>query len=201
MISEILSHSQQPPIIIILGDHGPRSTLNWTNPTLTYMKECMTNLMAYYLPPRGHLSLGEEISPVNLFRVILNHYFAVGYSLLENKSYFSTPDRPYRFVEVTEKVKNPNDGILHFHLGLALARQGNYSDATYHYSETLRTAPDCAPAHNELGVILTTMGKIDEAIFHFNEALRSDPGYAAAQENLKKVVKIKQKNSNHPRDF
>jgi len=191
IITKILSQSRQPPIILILGDHGPRSTFYWENPELTYMKECMTNLMAYYLPDGGHSHLNDETSSVNTFCIILNHYFGFDYDLLENRCYFSTHRYPYRFHDVTQRVKNPNDIILHLHLGLALARQRKFNDAIYHYSEILRIRPDSAPTHNELGIALATTGKTDEAILHFREALRINPDFTPAHNNLTKSLKIK----------
>ena len=104
-IDEILSRSKRPPIIILQADHGPRSMLNWEDPAKTNFKESMSILNAYYLPDDGHLYLYDEITPVNTFRIILNHYFGASYKLLEDRNFFSTAKRPYRFIDVTEEIK------------------------------------------------------------------------------------------------
>jgi len=61
-------------------------------------------LNAYYLPDDGDGLLYESITPVNTFRLIFSSYFNSRYDLLEDNSYFSTYERPYQFVDVTEIV-------------------------------------------------------------------------------------------------
>jgi len=105
VLDDILSRSKRPPIIILQADHGPRSMLVWEDPNKTYFKECMSILNAYYLPDNGDRRLYKEITPVNTFRIIFNHYFGTDYKLLKDKVYFSTARYPYRFIDVTDKVK------------------------------------------------------------------------------------------------
>ena len=104
-IDDILSKSDSPPIIILMGDHGPRSMLNWEDPSRTYFKECMSILNAYYLPNGGDKQLYDGITPVNTFRVIFNHYFNADYTLLKDENFFSTASRPYKFINVTDEMK------------------------------------------------------------------------------------------------
>jgi len=49
-VDEILSKSQRPAVIILQGDHGPGSTLDWDNPDNTNLEERLSVLNAYYLP-------------------------------------------------------------------------------------------------------------------------------------------------------
>ena len=105
VINEILDSSKRPPIIMILGDHGPRSMTDWENMEKTNVHECMSNLNAYYLPENGDKLLYPEITMVNSFRVILHHYFGESCALLPDKSYFSNDLYPYKFYDVTEKVQ------------------------------------------------------------------------------------------------
>jgi len=108
LIEEILSGSKIPPVIIIQGDHGGRSTLGephgggWRYPSASVLRESTFILNAYYLPDGGDSLLYDSISPVNTFRVVFNAYFNQDYELLEDRSYYSPYKRPYDFYDVTE---------------------------------------------------------------------------------------------------
>lgn len=121
LIEEILSGSKVPPIIIIQGDHGARSTLGdphgdrgdpanigWLYPTAEMLRESTPILNAYYLPDAGNGPLYDSISPVNTFRLIFNIYFDKDYELLEDKCYYSPYWQPYNFFDVTE-IKDYTD--------------------------------------------------------------------------------------------
>ena len=104
-VDKILSNSRRPPIILLLGDHGPRSKTVWHDPKMTNMKECLANLSAYYLPRGGDKNLYPEITPVNIFAVIFNYYFGEKLDLLPDKSYFSTAQHLYNFYDVTKQIQ------------------------------------------------------------------------------------------------
>jgi len=82
VVDTIQSESATPPVIIIQGDHGPPPDLT-NSPGIR-----MPILNAYYLPDANQ-ELYPSISPVNSFRVVLNHYFGMNLPLLEDKSYFA----------------------------------------------------------------------------------------------------------------
>lgn len=69
------------------------------------LKERMIIFNAYYLPRGGNELLYNSITPVNIFRLIFNFYFSMNYKLLKDQSYFSSYEFPYKFVDVTDKVK------------------------------------------------------------------------------------------------
>ncbi|MFQ6112625.1 MAG: sulfatase-like hydrolase/transferase [bacterium] len=104
-VDDIISNSSQPPIIILQSDHGAGSRYDQENVNNTYLKERMSILNAYYLPDNGRKQLYDEITPVNTFRVILNHYFGTNYELLKDKSYYSSRSKPYKFIDVTGELK------------------------------------------------------------------------------------------------
>jgi hypothetical protein len=105
-VSEILRNSRRPPIIMILGDHGPRSGMKWAKPEETDAKECMSILNAYYLPNNGNRLLYPQLSPVNSFRIIFSYYFGeTHFKLLPDKPYLSGEKYLYRFYDVTERVR------------------------------------------------------------------------------------------------
>jgi hypothetical protein len=74
-------------------------------PNEIQLGEKMTIFNAYYLPQGGSELLYDSITPVNSFRVIFSHYFNAGYTLLSDEVYFSPYHQPYKFINVTDKVK------------------------------------------------------------------------------------------------
>ena len=97
-IAKILAKSDPAPIIILQADHGPGAHLDWASPSLSDLEERTSILNAYYLPDGGIDLLYPSISPVNSFRVVFNQYFDRDLPLLEDRAYFSSSVRPYRFV-------------------------------------------------------------------------------------------------------
>ena len=104
-VERILSTARRPTIIVIQGDHGPGSMLDWEDPDKTNFGERMSILNAYYFPDQNYAALYPGITPVNTFRVILNTYFGAALPLLEDRSYFSRMTRPYDFIDVTDRAQ------------------------------------------------------------------------------------------------
>ncbi|MGD0879627.1 MAG: hypothetical protein ABSA01_15965 [Anaerolineales bacterium] len=75
ILQTIISKSKNPPIIIVMGDHGLENTNR------------RTDLLAYYLPGNGSVKLYPTISPVNSFRLIFDEYFGGNYPLLPDITY------------------------------------------------------------------------------------------------------------------
>lgn len=89
-------------------------------------------------------------------------------------------------------VLAPEDEDLHYNLGIAYAKVGDFPHAEAQYREALRLLPDYAEVHNNLGNLLLRMGRLEEAAQELNEAINLQPQYAAAQNNLG-IVRQKQK--------
>lgn len=105
MIDKLLSNSPHPPVIILQADHGSDANLDPESVEKTDQKEKMGILNAYYFPDRNYSALYEEITPVNTFRVIFNHFFGTDFKLLEDRSYFSPWTKPYKLTDVTDRVR------------------------------------------------------------------------------------------------
>jgi len=83
VLHEILARSEKPPVIILMGDHGPPAT-KFTSPEAR-----MKNLNAYYLNSNAKMKLYDSITPINSFRIVLDEYFGGDYPLLEDVSYYA----------------------------------------------------------------------------------------------------------------
>jgi hypothetical protein len=99
-IERVLARRANRDIVMILqGDHGPGSMTDWTSASRTNLWERLSIFSAYRLPGRESV-VYPSITPVNTFRVVFNAYLGVKFASLEDRSYFSTWNRPYDFVEV-----------------------------------------------------------------------------------------------------
>ncbi|MCP4566213.1 MAG: hypothetical protein GY841_01395 [FCB group bacterium] len=104
IINHLLDNSETSPIIILQGDHGSLFPRDSAGNVKTAYEEKFSILQALYLPGREDISFGDDISPCNSFRVIFNQYFKADFELFENRSYFSSWEEPYRFIDVSEVV-------------------------------------------------------------------------------------------------
>jgi hypothetical protein len=82
VVEEIIAKSEIPPVIIIMGDHGPSGVPSKDQPRLR-----MSILNAYYVNEAAKKDLYPGITPVNSFRVVFNNYFGTDYPLLEDIAY------------------------------------------------------------------------------------------------------------------
>jgi hypothetical protein len=89
-VDTILAESEVPPIIILMGDHGP-----WLQPK----NKRMWILAAMHFPDAND-QLYPTITPVNFFRIVFNTYFTGEYDILEDVSYFSPVPKLYDFSKV-----------------------------------------------------------------------------------------------------
>ena len=105
-IERIMASSSTQPVIIIQGDHGPRSSYEPEILEGENLVERMAILNAYLLPGIDPSLLYPGITPVNTFRLLFNAYLGTNYPLLEDRSYYSTNDQPFQFTDVTSRLDN-----------------------------------------------------------------------------------------------
>ena len=80
VIDAILEDYEEPPIMVIAGDHGHERE----NPSISN-----DILAAYLLPDGGESAIYPSITSVNHFRAILDYYFGLNLGLLEDRVYNS----------------------------------------------------------------------------------------------------------------
>ena len=100
-----LLNLENKPIIILQGDTGSGFELDWKNPTDKMIIERMGNLNAMYLPNSNYEQMYETITPVNTFRIIFNEYFDKNYELLDDRNFWSSSQKPYQYIDVTNILK------------------------------------------------------------------------------------------------
>jgi hypothetical protein len=110
-IVEQLLDTEKQPIIIIISDHGTAFLLdddpkNWITPTDEMIKERMDTITFIFLPDKVENIFLEIKTPVNIFRILFNHYFETNYEILEERMYFAN-DQSYDFLNVTELLNKP----------------------------------------------------------------------------------------------
>ena len=95
-LEEIITNSDQDPIIILQSDHGDTFEGAYRN----------LNLNSYYLPEGVDSQLYPTITPVNTFRLIFSSYFGMDFPLLPDKVYASPEGSRYDFTQVEDPYEN-----------------------------------------------------------------------------------------------
>lgn len=103
VLDNILATSDQTPIIIVQGDHGPFQS-HFDEDTDEFMKERFGILNAILLPGVPHDSLKSAFTPVNNFRLVFNHAFNANFEILDNKCWYSHIPKQYLLSDVTKRV-------------------------------------------------------------------------------------------------
>jgi hypothetical protein len=103
-VDYLLANQRWPSVIIIQSDHGPSARTNWWPTAGMDPRERLAALMACYLPGGGKVQFDDDLSGVNIYRMVLNRYFGANLPLLSNECYFSCTPRPFEFTRVTNQV-------------------------------------------------------------------------------------------------
>jgi len=113
IVDSIIARSDNQPIILIQGDHGPASTLERPDVSIeTVYWERMGILNAYLVPPAIEKGLRPDMTPVNSFRVLLRGLLDADLPDAPDASFFSwsaetdsqavSSEHHHRLVEVTD---------------------------------------------------------------------------------------------------
>lgn len=87
-VDQILSDSNKPVVIILQADHGDEKYLNRDTPTKQGVDVRSAIFNAVYFSDEVYNDLYPTMTPVNTFRIVLNHWFGTQYPLLPDKVFF-----------------------------------------------------------------------------------------------------------------
>ena len=107
IVDELLTESENPPVIIIQADHGLGIDIDSSKPSKENLEQRVSILSAYYLPGIEENLSDDVITSVNTFRIIFNSYFNTDYDLLENKIYLPDDNNPDNFIDVIDVLTSP----------------------------------------------------------------------------------------------
>lgn len=97
-VDAILARPGPRPVIVVHGDHGPRSSSDPQDVRGKKWRERLAIFSAYYFPPGGSPPpIPDDISPLNGLRLVANQYLGTALPQLPDTSFVSTWERPYQF--------------------------------------------------------------------------------------------------------
>ena len=100
-VDKLLENSDSPPIIILQSDTGPFISFADISKEGHHAGR-VSIFNAYYFPNEKYNLLYDDITPVNSFRIVFDSQFQTNYGLLEDKVFFSTYEKMYKFIEITD---------------------------------------------------------------------------------------------------
>ncbi|MCP4675766.1 MAG: hypothetical protein GY854_09725 [Deltaproteobacteria bacterium] len=109
IVRAIQESSKRQPVIIIQSDHGPQllDPENKRKEHKDFKNARSANFVAVYTPKAKNI-IPDNVTPVNLFRLLFNYYFNDDKKILPNTIYYSGFHRPYEFKKWTPKIKKAN---------------------------------------------------------------------------------------------
>lgn len=110
LVDRLLDRSDTPPVILLQSDHGYArfdlgQPLSLARSRADQVAERTDVFAAYHLPGVDPDAVPEDLTAVNLFRLVLREYFEADLPLIEDVTYWSALRRPYDLVRVW-----PSDG-------------------------------------------------------------------------------------------
>jgi hypothetical protein len=98
VIDRIMAESLRPPVILLISDHGPNLRGGLT--PMERVRVRFANLSAVRLPGDAAALLPENISNVNLFRMLFDRVFGADMPRLPDRHFSSAFQYPFLFMEV-----------------------------------------------------------------------------------------------------
>jgi hypothetical protein len=104
VVDSLRVRSSVPPIILLQSDHGHgrlgRNVPDFAGIPPDRVAERLSVFAAYALPGVPDAEVWDTITPVNVSRLVLRHYFAAELPPLEDRSIWSPLEYPFRYTEI-----------------------------------------------------------------------------------------------------
>ncbi len=108
-VDGIMASSTRDKIIIIQGDHGPGSGLEWEEPENSDHFERFGIFNAWYVSSGESVPLYDGITAMNTFPLLFNTIFDAEMPLLTDQLWFPRFSRPFVFTEISlDSLKTSN---------------------------------------------------------------------------------------------
>ena len=105
LIDRIDRTSGRDAVILLQADHGSDLLGISSKPTSEQLHERMSIFAAYRCPVAVNERLYPSITPVNSFRAVLGGLFGDPLPQLEDNSYYSSYEQPFRFIECKQQPR------------------------------------------------------------------------------------------------
>ena len=106
---------------------------------------------------------------------------------IDNISYYDTQNIKSRRDIMDRLRDNPRSPELHNEMGIALAKDGLFSEAMTHFFDAIELDPRNAAAYHNLGIIHEYLEAYDEARVYLEKARKLDPENKTISGTLKRV--------------
>jgi hypothetical protein len=100
-IENLQENSDNQAIIIVQSDTGPSTNFGDRTNEMAQIDR-MSIFNAYYFPNGQYDLLSNDITPVNSFRMVFDSHFQTNYGLVNDSVFYSTYEKPYALIEITD---------------------------------------------------------------------------------------------------
>lgn len=121
LVTALLRESPTPPVILVVGDHGPRfaDVRFYDHPdrvSPAFIRERFGAFGAFYLPAGGDSAFREPVTLVNVLGNVVRYYFDADLRPSADSMYVSG-EEPYRFFRVDPRLLDSEPGGVATRLG------------------------------------------------------------------------------------
>jgi hypothetical protein len=101
VLDELVKNRENPPVVILQADHGPKMHLHQEAAEETELDEAYPIFLAVNAPGTA---VADVRTPVNLFRALFSDLFQEELPMLPDRAFYSPWSEPLNFTEVTDQL-------------------------------------------------------------------------------------------------